>query len=199
MQGTLGDIFADLRALSEASGSYSESGSIGPWLTQRLQTFRGLPSAVRALQSQIHGVRDVLTGTGSLGALTRLDEAAAKLASVASEYPVVNAEVSDTVGVLLPILPKLNTGTYDGEVASVLAGSGLDIVRTLHRVNDMIAQRDDAQRDVERAVTDPSVSVDARQAAMGALAGVTVPDWVKWAVLGGIAFLVLKNVGGRRE
>lgn len=189
----MGDIVTDLHALAELSRSFQSAGGVGAWLSSRLAAFQALPSDTAALLRQSQAVRKVLTG--SVASFDRLDSADQDLSRIQRQYPAASTRVSALVTALLPLMPKINAGTYDAEVIARLASSGGDILSTIYTVNELIATKDRAQENIERTVTNADVPNDLRQRALGALAGSSgAPTWLPMLAAAGIGVLVLRQV-----
>lgn len=189
----LGDIAGDLHAVAQLSQSFQQAGGIGPWLSNRLTAFHALPGDVATLRAQSDAVRKILTG--STANLDPLNDANADLARVQRDYSGVNARVNVLVSALLPLMPKINAGTYDTQVLAALAKNGTDILGTVYGVNDLIAAKDRAQDTIERVVTNSDLPSDTRQRALAALAGGGgIASVLPLLVAVGIGALVVKAV-----
>ena len=188
----MGDIVGDLHALAELSRSFQNAGGVGPWLSSRLAAFQALPSDTALLLRQSQAVRKVLTG--SVASLERLTEADQELSRIQRQFPAANTRVSALVTAMLPLMPKINAGTYDAEVIARLATSGGDILGTIYTVNELIATKERAAENIERSVTNADLPPDVRQRAFAALSGGASGSWLPMLAAAGIGFLVLRQV-----
>lgn len=198
-QSTLGDILDDLNTLASATSSYGDTGSLGPWLSQQLTAFNQLPSTLPILKQQVANVQQVLTAGGAANTAASDDvmRAATLVAGVEQNYPAAAQQVNTLTVHLLPIMPKLYQGQMDGDVVGLLIQHGTEILATLHVVTSLLADRDNATVLVQQAAADPTLSPTLRDQAMSALANASGSAWLKYAIAGGVAWVVLRGLFGR--
>ena len=194
MRASLGDIFADIRALADASGTLSSTGGLGPWLSKQLGEFRALPGTLSQIVAQARAVRQVLAPSGVSSALDSVNDAEAIASGAQAEYPAVAQNVNGLMVALVPVMPKINAGQYDADVISTLLRSGVDIVGTIHRVNDLLAKRDDARNALQSAVMNPTVPENVRGDALSALSTSGSMGIVKVLVVLGIGYVIVNKV-----
>jgi hypothetical protein len=192
MMGAVGSVFDDLQAVAGAYQSYRDTGSLASWLSSQMQAFRGVAASVPTLRQQVANVRPIVAG--SPAAVSRLDQASALLDRITAQYPNVNQRVSALVTTLLPILPQLQQGTVDAQVASVLAGQGLDIARTIHDATQLISDRDDAAAAIQDAVMHPELPVSVRDRAIQALRTATASEWWKPVLAIALGVVIIKAI-----
>lgn len=192
----IGDLVADITSVASATASFDAAGGVGPWLLNRVQTFRTLPGSYAALADQIARASAVLNDSGMAtnDAADLLRSAKEKVDAAQRLYPATAERVDRLTLALLPVSGKLANGNLDAEVIGKLLGSGVDIVQTAYQVNDLIAKRDEASTLLQRAVTSPSLAVTTREKMIAAMAGGGISGIVKVGVLLVIGYVVIRSV-----
>lgn len=192
----LGDILSDLNALAAGATGYGVAGGLGPWIVRTLTEFRALPNSVNTLSQQIQQASNVLTqaGAGAGPAAQQLRDAQSQVDNIRTSYPGVAQKVSQLTLALLPVMSKIQVGTFDTEVLTALLGSGVDIVATVYSMNSLIGRRDQAQQLIQDAVTNPTLPPSLRDRVFQGMAGAGATDWLKLGALALIGFVVIKSV-----
>lgn len=188
----LGDLWSDLQSLMNAATSFSQTGSLGPWLSQTLVAFDNLPDSVRVLRAQARAVQDTFRRAG-LGDDVTGDLAGALqiLTQIEARYPAVQQRVQQMTMTLAPVMAKVYAGQIDADVLARISASGLDVVGTIHGINGLLGQRDDAQELIQRAVTNPMVGGAVRNDALTAMAGAGSLSTIQTVAVLGIGALII--------
>lgn len=187
-QRRLGDIVSDIATIASAAGSYKDSGSIGPWIASQLTAFQQLPSSLAVLNGQVTNLAKVLPNS------LDVREAKALAEDIGQRLPSVQAQVQAITVALGPVMPKIYSGTYDGDVLSALASHGANVIGTLSAIGDLLAKRDTAQSKLQSAVTDPTLSPSLRDKAIQALSSAGYSGVLKAAALLGIGYVIIRSV-----
>lgn len=195
----IGDLVADLNAVALASNSFRETGSIGPWLAQQLADFRKLPPSLDTICGQADAVSRVLSERGSANtpAGQAVREAYRLAEQAKAQYPGVSVKVDTVTAAIAPVMPKIYAGTWDSDVIAALLRSGGDVALTIHKMTDLIGKRDEAQRLLQEAVTNPTLPSETREAAWSALtSGGTGMTMLRVALLLGGGYVLVKALRG---
>lgn len=167
----IGDLLADVQAAALASDSFRASGSLGPWLAQQLAEFRRLPASLDSLCTQADAVARVLAerGAATTPAGQSVQDAYRLAQSAKAAYPAASLKVDQVTAAIAPVMPKVYAGVWDADVIGALLRSGVDVVSAVHTMTDLIGKRDEAQRLLQEAVTNPGLPSDTRDAAWSAM------------------------------
>ena len=187
----LGDIVADVQALAALAAASRTPGGVGGWLSAKYAQFSKLPTDVANLSAQLNRVRPILEANGA--DVTPLMDAESELAQLTARLPGTRDNVTRVMNALGPILPQLQAGQYGTDVLATLASSSVDLVATLDDINTLIGLRDDAQRKIQSAVTNPSLSPSvATQAAKALTGAIDAGQLVKIGLLAAGAFVFVR-------
>jgi hypothetical protein len=188
---TLGDILDDLSSIWSAAGAAGTPGGIATWLMAKLQEFRQLPADANALQGQATRMRSVLTAERvSDDDVARLDDALSLLDTLRANYPDVQQRVGAVTVAIAPVMSRIQAGQWDSTVIAALAGSGVDLIETIHGIDTLTGLRDQAATQIQQVQNDPALPITVRQKLQQAVAGIS---WLAVGALGVLAVLLIRQ------